>query len=335
MTALHPPAPPALRHRPRDAWRTLSAAMTAQIPAIAGRDDLTVTCAPGAGQGAPACFLPAIAGIEVDGNLPGVDPATADPASPADRERYPAIWGALTHEVRATPPTPAGPPPAGHKPPGARPPTCWRSPASRPPRSPAAPATAAGCAPPSASSSSTTSPPPAPPPAAPAEAGSAAALILARESAGILEAAETAPSPPGRRKAIGAEAPKRLRQPLAGRPPRRRRRPHHGPARPPLVPHPRHRPRRRPARPRRDRPVRRRWSPSGEAIAAISAAVEADFTPPPPFPPGKEADREAEKNARTDAGRAAREVFGAATPRGRLHRHPRAPRGGDRPPPAA
>jgi len=53
-----------------------------------------------------------------------------------------------------------------------------------------------------------------------------------------------------------------------------------------------------------------------EAIDAISAAVEADFTPPPPFPPGKKDERDAENTARTSADRAAREVFNRrATPR--------------------
>jgi hypothetical protein len=40
--------------------------MTAQVPAIADRADLTVTVAPGAGRGAPACFLSASAEIEVN-----------------------------------------------------------------------------------------------------------------------------------------------------------------------------------------------------------------------------------------------------------------------------
>ena len=50
-----------------------------------------------------------------------------------------------------------------------------------------------------------------------------------------------------------------------------------------------------------------------EAIGAIDAAVEADFTPPPPFPPGRQAEREAENTARIDADRAAREVFARRT----------------------
>lgn len=80
-------------------WDALSAALTAEVPAIADRDDLLVTIAPGAGQGAPACFLPATAMIEVDGtHLHPVDPATAKPHRISDRKRYAPTWGALTHE---------------------------------------------------------------------------------------------------------------------------------------------------------------------------------------------------------------------------------------------
>jgi VWA domain containing CoxE-like protein len=80
-------------------WDTLSAALTAEVPVIADRDDLLVTIAPGAGHGAPACFLPATAMIEVDGtHLHPVDPATARPYLTSDRKRYAPMWGALTHE---------------------------------------------------------------------------------------------------------------------------------------------------------------------------------------------------------------------------------------------
>lgn len=82
----------------RPEWLTLSAAFADQVPVIADRDDLLVTVAPGAGGGAPACFYPARALIEVDGDHLGVDPATADPANMSDRRRYATAWGALTHE---------------------------------------------------------------------------------------------------------------------------------------------------------------------------------------------------------------------------------------------
>ena len=89
-----PPAPapaPAARPRPPAAWLAFSAKMTAEVAPVAGRADLTVTVAPGAGRGAAACFLPASAEIEVNGACLPVNPATANPASPADRERYPAL----------------------------------------------------------------------------------------------------------------------------------------------------------------------------------------------------------------------------------------------------
>jgi hypothetical protein len=93
-------------------WETLSAAMTAEVPVIADRDDLLVTIAPGAGQGAPACFLPTPAMIEVDGTyLRPVDPATARPHLISDRKRYAPTWGALTHECAHSKHTRWMPPP--------------------------------------------------------------------------------------------------------------------------------------------------------------------------------------------------------------------------------
>ena len=79
-------------------WERLSAALTDLAPMVAGREDLTVVIAPGAGQGAPACLLPAQARIEIDGTHLAVDPDTADPAHVADRYRYPTAWGLLVHE---------------------------------------------------------------------------------------------------------------------------------------------------------------------------------------------------------------------------------------------
>ena len=90
-TALFPAAP---------GWLTLSAAFGDEVPAIADRDDLVVTVAPGAGHGAPACFFPDLATIEVDGTHldKGVDPATVAPHRVGDRRRYRTAWGLLTHE---------------------------------------------------------------------------------------------------------------------------------------------------------------------------------------------------------------------------------------------
>ncbi|GGL92953.1 hypothetical protein [Micromonospora yangpuensis] len=81
------------------AWRTMSAALSAHVPPIAGREDLLVVIAPGAGGGAPACFVREHATIEIDGTHLGVDPRTVDPHDPDAREEYPVIWGLLVHEA--------------------------------------------------------------------------------------------------------------------------------------------------------------------------------------------------------------------------------------------
>jgi hypothetical protein len=158
-TLARAPAPPAAAA----GWLALSAALTEQIPPIAGRDDLIVTCAPGAGRGAPGCFLPDLASVELDGRHLGVDPATADPGRPSDRDRYPTLWGVMTHEGAHAAHTRWTPPPATAAA-FADAALMSRNPGSRPRSSPAAPATGTGCAPPRPGSSSTTSPPPPPPP---------------------------------------------------------------------------------------------------------------------------------------------------------------------------
>ena len=93
-----PAAPaPSWLAAPAGDWKTLSDAMTAEVPAIAGCP-VPVACAPGAGLGSPACYLRDIPVIEVDGDLLEPDPDDCDPAIPGDRERYPVLWGALVHE---------------------------------------------------------------------------------------------------------------------------------------------------------------------------------------------------------------------------------------------
>ncbi|SER91743.1 vWA domain-containing protein [Actinokineospora terrae] len=96
--ALNPNAAGTAVFPARPEWLTLSAALADEVGVIAGRDDLLVTIAPGAGGDAPACFYPTRALIEVDGVHLGVDPATVYPADPYDRGRYPTAWGLLTHE---------------------------------------------------------------------------------------------------------------------------------------------------------------------------------------------------------------------------------------------
>ena len=285
--------------------------MTAQAAPVAGRPDLTVTVAPGAGRGAPACFLPASAEIEVNGDHLPIDPATANPASPTDRERYPALWGATIHECAH----------ATH--------SRWRAPQG----TSAAWLSAAAALEESRIEARHVARRPADrawlrastaqivigdfaaaaaPPASAAEAGQAAALILARQDAGILEPAETGPVAKAVAAAIGAGTLGQLRQVW------------------------------REAHATADDDARgmvrlgRRWcrilgiepdqpapkagpaqaggAPSpvaeavGEAAGAAAAASAAEFAPLPPFPPAAEA-REAEGKARRAAGAAASQVF--------------------------
>ena len=84
---------------PEGPWLRLSAELTACVATIAERQDLLVRCAPGAGRGAPGCFVPALATVELDGANLGADPRTCDPSRPSDRDRYPALWGVLVHEA--------------------------------------------------------------------------------------------------------------------------------------------------------------------------------------------------------------------------------------------
>ncbi|MFF2085427.1 hypothetical protein ACFVVM_16760 [Nocardia sp. NPDC058176] len=79
-------------------WDSLSAALTAEAPPIADREDLIVTIAPGAAHGHPAVFMRHSAAIELDGTRLGIDPATAQPDRNSDRARYAAVWGAFVHE---------------------------------------------------------------------------------------------------------------------------------------------------------------------------------------------------------------------------------------------
>src|SRR6266511_3889926 len=82
-------------------WLRLSSRLTREIGRLADRDDLIVQVAPGAGRGSPGCFVPALATVEVDGHLlpKEVDAARARPRRPSDRERYPVLWGVLSHEA--------------------------------------------------------------------------------------------------------------------------------------------------------------------------------------------------------------------------------------------
>lgn len=79
-------------------WRAWSDAWTRHIPVLTGRHDLTVTVAPGAGGGAPACFYPDACRVEVDATHIGA-PDTADPHKASHKRLVPTAYGLLVHEA--------------------------------------------------------------------------------------------------------------------------------------------------------------------------------------------------------------------------------------------
>jgi hypothetical protein len=81
-------------------WNRVSAEANDYINELAGRDDLAVKIAPGAGRGALAVFLPEEAEVEVDADkcAAGIDPADIDLATEAGRLQHPALSGAGAHE---------------------------------------------------------------------------------------------------------------------------------------------------------------------------------------------------------------------------------------------
>ncbi|MGS2619298.1 VWA domain-containing protein [Micromonospora sp. LZ34] len=80
------------------AWQEWSHAWTRHIPLLTGRTDLTVTVAPGAGGGAPACFYPDTARIEVDATHIGA-PDVANPRRAGHKRLVPTAYGLLVHEA--------------------------------------------------------------------------------------------------------------------------------------------------------------------------------------------------------------------------------------------
>jgi hypothetical protein len=195
-------------------WLTLSAALTDEVPVIADREDLLVTVVPGAGHGAPACFLPAHATIELDGtHLGTVDPATATPHNISDRARYTTAWGLLTHECAH----------ARH--------TSWQPPSDAPPGAVAAAllleesrieaaqirrrpddrhwlrASATNLI----LADTRADDPAHAPTMTPRDAAQTAALLLARTDAGILTSAETAPVAHAVEAVLGTETLTKLR----------------------------------------------------------------------------------------------------------------------------
>src|SRR6266545_2966323 len=97
-----------------DAWAAWDDAWTRHIRRLAGRADLSVVVAPGAGGGAPACFYPSLKRVEVDAKYVG-SPDVANPRRAGHKQHVPTGYGLLVHE-------------AGH---AAH--TRWRAPAGTPP----------------------------------------------------------------------------------------------------------------------------------------------------------------------------------------------------------
>ncbi|WP_428962975.1 VWA domain-containing protein [Micromonospora fluostatini] len=79
-------------------WQTWSDAWTRHVPVLTGRHDLTVTVAPGAAAGAPACFYPDQRRIEIDATHIGA-PTVTDPRRPGHKKLVPTGYGLLVHEA--------------------------------------------------------------------------------------------------------------------------------------------------------------------------------------------------------------------------------------------
>jgi Mg-chelatase subunit ChlD len=80
-------------------WAPWDRAWTKHIKTLTGRTDLSVTVAPGAGGGAPACFYPHLKRIEVDATHIGDKPDITDPARAAHKKLVPTGYGLLVHEA--------------------------------------------------------------------------------------------------------------------------------------------------------------------------------------------------------------------------------------------
>lgn len=86
-----------------DAWLPFTAEMGALVNEIAGRRDIVAFTSEHAGEGAPACFKPNIAEMEL--NLtkafgPGVDPTIIGSLNDRDtRELHPHVLGLIAHEA--------------------------------------------------------------------------------------------------------------------------------------------------------------------------------------------------------------------------------------------
>lgn len=158
---------------------------------LAERDDILVTVRPeGTSSGAPAQFTPATATVDLDAKIFPLPPGSIRPHRTGDQHRYPAAYGALTHEAAHAAHSRWEP---AQDTPGAVAHAAEILEESRiehrhTTRRPADRTFLRACAIDLVLDETTATPPD-----GPYAAATAAALILGRESAGILEPAETAP----------------------------------------------------------------------------------------------------------------------------------------------
>ena len=188
--AVPAPAPVAAEPETLAAWAALGPAFADHACILADRDDLLVTLRPeGTSSGAPAQFTPATATIDLDAKIFRRPPTGIRPHRPGDEHRYPAAYGALTHEAAHARhsrwlPDPDTPPAVAH---AAELLEESRIEHRHITRRPADRAFLRACALDLVRDEITATPPD-----GPYAAATAAALILGRETAGILEPEETA-----------------------------------------------------------------------------------------------------------------------------------------------
>jgi hypothetical protein len=93
-------APPAQPRSSPTEWLRVGAELGDRLVALAGRQDLLVTCRPGTRSGAPAAYFPTLGEVEVDARLfAPLRPREIHPRIVGDEERYPNAWGVFVHEA--------------------------------------------------------------------------------------------------------------------------------------------------------------------------------------------------------------------------------------------
>ena len=185
------------------AWAALGPALSDHACILAERDDILVTVHPeGTSSGAPAQFTPATATVNLDAKIFPLPPASIRPHRTGDEHRYPAAYGALTHEAAHAAhskwePAPDTPSAVVH---AAELLEESRIEARHTARRPADRTFLRACAIDLVLDETTATPPD-----GPYAASTAAALILGRETAGILDPKETAPVRAAATSILGAE----------------------------------------------------------------------------------------------------------------------------------